>query len=93
MQNNVYINVKRGLNSASKSWTQFNFNITFEINGKITDGNILWNYLYFRVKYTDNWKLRYVTDYNNNFELTITQQYSFLQHLVNNLKFIFPSNC
>ena len=49
MQNKGSINVKRRLNSAAKSWTQINFNITFEINGKIIAVNIHWNYLFFTV--------------------------------------------
>ena len=53
MQNKGQINVKRGLNSASKSWTQFDYNIAFEIPGKIIDANIYWNYLLFTVKYID----------------------------------------
>ena len=40
MQNKGQTNVKRGLNSAARPWTQFNYNITFEINGKITAVNI-----------------------------------------------------
>ena len=40
MQIKGQINIKRGLNSTVKTWTQFNYNITFEINGKIIDGNI-----------------------------------------------------
>ena len=40
MQNKWYINGKRRLNSAAKPWTQFNYNITFEINGKIIAVNI-----------------------------------------------------
>ena len=41
--------MKSGLNSAAKPWTQYNYNITFEINGKIIDVNIHWNYLFFTV--------------------------------------------
>ena len=40
MQNKEKINVKRGLNSAAKTWTQFNYNITFEIKGKSIDAYI-----------------------------------------------------
>ena len=40
MQNKEQINVKRGLNSTAKPWTQFNYNITFEINVKIIAVNI-----------------------------------------------------
>ena len=40
MQNKGQINVKRGLDLAAKPWTQFNCNITFEINGKIIAANI-----------------------------------------------------
>ena len=39
-QNKGQINVKGGLNSATKPWTQFNYNITFETNDKIIDANI-----------------------------------------------------
>ena len=34
------MNVKRELNSAAKPWTWFNYNIIFEIKGKIIDANI-----------------------------------------------------
>ena len=37
MSNIGQINVKLGLNSAAKPWIQFDYNITFEINGKIID--------------------------------------------------------
>ena len=57
--------------------TQFNYNITFEINCKIIDVNIHVNYIFFAVQYTENWKSRCVADHNNDFELTITQQYLF----------------
>ena len=40
MQNKGQINVERGLNSAAKPWTQFNYSITFEKNGKIIAVNI-----------------------------------------------------
>ena len=40
MQNKGQINVKRERNSATKPWTPFNYNITFEINGKIIAVNI-----------------------------------------------------
>ena len=46
MQKKGQINVKRELNSNAKPWTQLNYNITFEINGKIIDVNIHWNYFY-----------------------------------------------
>ena len=35
MQNKGQTNVKRGVNSAAKPWTQFNYNIAFEINVKL----------------------------------------------------------
>ena len=40
VQNKEKINVKRGLNSVAKPWTQFNYNLTFEINGKVVAVNI-----------------------------------------------------
>ena len=40
MQNKGQVNVKRELNSAAKPCTQFNYNTTFEGNGKIIDVNI-----------------------------------------------------
>ena len=40
MQNKGQINVKRGLNSAAKPWTQFNYNTTFSIYDKIIAVNI-----------------------------------------------------
>ena len=40
MQNEEQINVKRGLNSAPKPWTQFNYNIAFKVNGNINNDNI-----------------------------------------------------
>ena len=43
------MNVKRGLKSAAKPWTQFTYNITFEINFKIIDDNTHGNYLFFTV--------------------------------------------
>ena len=55
-------------------WTQINYNITFEINCTIIDVNIHWYYLFFVALYTDNWKLRCVVAYANDFELTITYQ-------------------
>ena len=47
MQIKEQINVKRGLNLAAKPWTQFNYNVPFEINGKIIDGNVHQNYVFF----------------------------------------------
>ena len=49
MQNKGQINVKRGLNSVAKPWTQFNYNITFEINGNIIAVNIHWKDLFFTI--------------------------------------------
>ena len=37
MQNKGQVNVKRRFNSATKPWTQFNYNIIYEISG----GNII----------------------------------------------------
>ena len=45
------------------------------MNGKMNI-NIQWH-LFFSVSYTDNWKLKSVADHNNDFGLTITQQFSF----------------
>ena len=64
------------MDSIQPQKTQFNYNVTFEINWKIIDGNIHLNYIFFAVQDTDNWKSRCVADRNNDFELTITQQYS-----------------
>ena len=47
MQNTGLINVKRGLTSVAKLWTQINYNVTFEKNDKIIDANIHRNYLFF----------------------------------------------
>ena len=77
MQNNGKIKVKRGLNSAAKPWNQLNYNLTFEINGNIIDGNIHCNYSFFTVYYTDNWKPRCVADIKNDFKITSIRQPSF----------------
>ena len=52
MQNKEYINLKRGLNSAVKPCTQYNYNITFKINSEIIAVDIHWNYLFFTILYT-----------------------------------------
>ena len=71
------MNVRRGFNAAAKPWTQFNYNTKSEINVKIIYVNIHWNYLFFIVLYTDNWKLECETDHTDDFELNISQQLSF----------------
>ena len=76
MQNKGYINVKRGLNSAPPR-TQFNYSIIIEMKCKIIDINIRLNYLFFAVQDPDNLSLRFVADHNTDFQLTITEQYSF----------------
>ena len=49
MQYKGYMNIKRGLNSVANPRTQFNYNITFEINWKVINANINKNYLFFAV--------------------------------------------
>ena len=66
------MNVKRGLNLVEKPWTQFDYNITYEINCKIIDVNIHWNCLFFAVYYINNWRPRCVADHNNDFDLIST---------------------
>ena len=76
MQFKGKINVKRGLNSAAKLWTQFNYNTTFEIT-------IILLILIFTEIIYSLWyntliiKIEMNAAHNNDFELTITQQYLF----------------
>ena len=64
--------LKYVINSVAKLWTQYNYNITFEINAKMIDVNIPRKYLFFAALYIDNRKLRRVADITNDFDLNIT---------------------